>query len=153
MKVSFKYNEELKNYAKSVGGKWDPNEKVWEIPDDAYDDVRYKAMDLGVTLETPATGPAGQGRAAAGPRTPPKAVAPTATTTTTTAAPQQPHFTGTAGPRNQGTIWLGRSRDGRYMIMRINLVAFTEDVQAVLDGTKRGARFRVMAPRPQTPTQ
>ena len=152
MKVSFKYNEELKNYAKSVGGKWDPNEKVWEIPDDAYDDVRYKAMDLGVTLETPATGPAGQGTAPTGLRMPPPKVA-APTTTTTTPQSQQPRSTGTVGPRNQGTIWLGRSRDGRYMIMRINLVAFTEDVQAVLDGTKRGARFRVMMPKPQTPAQ
>jgi len=147
VKVSFKYNEELKNYIKSVGGKWDPDTKMWDVPDEAYDDVRYKAMDLGVALGTAVTAPAGKGGATSTPA-PASASASTSTSaaTTKTTKPQQPR---PAGQRNQGTIWLGRSKDGRYMIMRINLVAFAEDVQAVLDGTKKGARFRVMMPRPR----
>lgn len=142
MKVSFKYNEELKNYIKSVGGKWDPDTKMWDVPDEAYDDVRYKAMDLGVALGTAVTAPAGKGGAAPTPTPAPAS----ASASAATIKPQQPR---PAGQRNQGTIWLGRSKDGRYMIMRINLVAFAEDVQAVLDGTKKGARFRVMMPRPR----
>jgi hypothetical protein len=142
VKVSFKYNEELKNYIKSVGGKWDPDTKMWDVPDEAYDDVRYKAMDLGVALGTAVTAPAGKGGAAPTPTPAPAS----ASASAATIKPQQPR---PAGQRNQGTIWLGRSKDGRYMIMRINLVAFAEDVQAVLDGTKKGARFRVMMPRPR----
>jgi len=55
-----------------------------------------------------------------------------------------------ASQGKQGTIWLGRSKDGRFLIMRINLVAFAGDVQAVLNGQKKGARFRVMAARPRS---
>lgn len=164
MKVSFKYNEELKNYAKSLGGKWNAEEKVWEIPDDSYDDFKYKAMDLGVELETPspASKTAGQERETAKASSNATAYRPAAAgagmntstvgrsdTSRNAAAAQQSTLQGTAGSRNQGSIWLGRSRDGRYLIMKINLVAFSEDVQAVLDGTKKGAKFRVMMPRQQ----
>jgi len=142
MKVSFKYNEELKNYVKSVGGKWDPDAKAWDIPDEAYDDVRYKAMDLGVDLSTYV------GRKREDASAPARSPAPTPSQVPENA---QRKRTGTPSTGRQGTIFLGRSKDGRYMIMRINLVAFAEDVQAVLDGTKRGAKFRVMMPRPRQP--
>lgn len=155
MKVGFKYNEELKEYIKSVGGKWDPDSKMWDVPDEAYDDVRYKAMDLGVALQTIVGQSNGAQTKPARTSTPaPTPTAPTPTSTTAE-APRTVQSRGQGqgqgqAPRQQGAIWLGRSKDGRYLIMRINLVAFAEDVQAVLSGEKRGARFRVMMPRTQS---
>ncbi|MEM3675050.1 MAG: hypothetical protein QXG08_06225 [Candidatus Methanomethyliaceae archaeon] len=138
--VTSKYNQELVEYIKSVGGKWHPDRKAWEIPDEEYDGVRYKANSLGITLTVMrncAPGPGSLQATAAQGQGGARGVAPAES----------------AAPRREGRIWLGRSRDGKYLIMRINLLAFAEDVQAVLNGTKKGARFRVMPARRKLQTR
>ncbi|MEM3432613.1 MAG: hypothetical protein QXP27_00350 [Candidatus Methanomethyliaceae archaeon] len=130
--VTSKYNEEFIKYIKNVGGKWNPELKAWDVPEDSYDAVRYKANDLGIELRTIVSqSQQNKGSGARG------------------VAPAE-----SAASQKEGRIWLGRSRDGKYLIMRINLLAFAEDVQAVLNGTKKGARFRVMpANKPQKTNQ
>jgi len=157
MKIETPYNEELKEYIKSVGGKWDPASKAWDIPDEAYDDVKYKAMEMGLTINTYV----GSKRpSAAQQQTQVQAQAQVGTRAQPAsqgggARGAAPAGQGAASQGKQGTIWLGRSKDGRFLVMRINLVAFADDVQAVLSGQKKAARFRVMAarPRPQARTQ
>ena len=136
MYISSKYNKELVEYIKSVGGKWDPAKRMWEIPDSEYEGVRRKAYSLGVTLSVVRNG---SGSQAPAPSTQPGQGGARGAAPAQSAAPQ----------RSEGRIWLGRSKDGRFLIMRINLVAFAEDVQAVMSGEKKGARFRVMAARPR----
>jgi len=44
---------------------------------------------------------------------------------------------------------LRRSRDGRFVMVNINLIAFSEDVEKLLKGEVNSVRFRVMRPRPK----
>lgn len=121
--VSSRYNPELAEYIKSVGGRWNPEIKAWEVPEDSYEDVRYKAMELGVTLETPTQ----KGGLIGGALTP----------------------SGERRGNMQGTIRLRRSRDGRFVMVNINLIAFSEDVEKLLKGEVNSVKFRVMRPRPR----
>ena len=47
----------------------------------------------------------------------------------------------------EGTIRMRLSRDGRFVLISINLIAFTDDVKRMLDGERRTVRFRVLPPR------
>jgi len=109
-----------------MGGKWEPTTKTWEIHDGQYDDVRYNAMEMGLSVGIHVGSKQEQSQ-------------PLKSQPLTQAPPQfQDRAQGRVPPK-QGTIWLGRSKDGRFLIMRINLVAFAGDVQAVLSGQKKGA--------------
>lgn len=129
--VSSKYNPELAEYIKSVGGRWNPEIKAWDVPEDSYEDVKHKAMELGVTLETRGQ----KGGQVSG-------VAPSGGQTST----QSRH---NSQKNMQGTIRLRRSRDGRFVMVSINLIAFSEDVEKLLKGEINSVRFRVMRPRPR----
>jgi hypothetical protein len=131
--VSSRYNPELAEYIKSVGGRWNPEIKAWDVPEDAYDDVKYKAMELGITLETPA-----QKIGRAGVKVSPG-------TGGEVPAQSRPD----SQKNMQGTIRLRRSRDGRFVMVNINLIAFSEDVEKLLKGEVNSVRFRVMRPRPK----
>lgn len=128
--VSSRYNPELAEYIKSIGGRWNPDIKAWDVPEDSYDDVKYKAMELGVELET----------------RPQKGEQMSKTVTSG-------KFSGSSGydsqKNMQGTIRLRRSRDGRFVMVNINLIAFSEDVEKLLKGEANSVRFRVMRPRPK----
>ena len=129
--VSSKYNPELAEYIKSVGGRWNPEVKAWDVPEDSYDDVKYKAMELGVTLEThnQKGGQVGGFVSSKG-----------------QVMAQNRYNT---RENTQGTIRLRRSRDGRFVMVNINLIAFSEDVEKLLKGELNSVRFRVMRPRPR----
>lgn len=126
--VSSRYNPQLAEYIKSVGGRWNPELKVWDVPEDAYEDVKYKAMELGVTLETRL-------------QKTEQAIATRKGVSTPVGYDAQKSM--------QGTIRLRRSRDGRFVMVNINLIAFAEDVEKLLKGETDSARFRVMRPRPR----
>jgi len=131
--VSSRYNPELAEYIKSVGGRWNPEIKAWDVPEDAYDDVKYKAMELGVTLETTAQKIGRMGGK----------VSPS------TGGEVSARSKSDSQKNLQGTIRLRRSRDGRFVMVNINLIAFSEDVEKLLKGEVNSVRFRVMRPRPR----
>ena len=41
------------------------------------------------------------------------------------------------------------SRDGRFVLISVNLIAFAEDVKKMLDGERRTVKFRMLPPRRQ----
>lgn len=149
VKVSFKYTPALVEWIKQAGpgSRWNPNEKVWEIPDPLLDELRAKAEGMGVDVKV------GEG----GPGVQPKAV---------TAAQayskqqverlgymewdEQPQRTGTFRAR-EGDIELTKSKDGRFVLVRINLIANTDDLQRFLEGKEASVKFRVLPPRPRPP--
>ena len=49
----------------------------------------------------------------------------------------------------EGTIRMRLSRDGRFVLINVNLIAFAEDVKRMLDGKRRTVRFRILPPRQQ----
>ena len=49
----------------------------------------------------------------------------------------------------EGTIRMRLSRDGRFVLISVNLIAFAEDVKRMLDGKRRTVRFRILPPRRQ----
>lgn len=164
-KIDFRYNKELVAFAREIGGRWNKEEKVWEIPDDKVSAIKTKAEALGVTLNFPRTAAradvAGsgieesEGEGAAAPYGgrqdyPRKNGYYNPAAKDARQRMQEGHNNNGGENRpQQGSIWLRKSNDGRFLLMRIDLVAFAEDVQAVLDGSKKGARFRIMVPRPQ----
>jgi hypothetical protein len=48
VKVSSRYDPKFAEYLRSVGGKWDPNARAWEVPDDRIEEVEAKAKELKV---------------------------------------------------------------------------------------------------------
>jgi hypothetical protein len=51
-------------------------------------------------------------------------------------------------PLKEGEIRLRRSRDGRFVLMSMNLIAFTTDVEDLISGKKDSVKFRLLPPRP-----
>jgi len=47
----------------------------------------------------------------------------------------------------EGVIRMRLSEDGRFVLVSVNLLAFSEDVKQMLDGKRRSVRFRVLPPR------
>lgn len=47
----------------------------------------------------------------------------------------------------EGQIRLRLSKDGRFAIININLLAFREDIQALLEGRRKSVRFRILPPK------
>ena len=109
-KVKSKYHPAFIEYLKSLGGKWDPEAKVWSIPANLVSKVEAKAKELGVQgleIELPQ-------------------------------APAKPA---------EGAIRMRLSRDGRFVLINVNLIAFAEDVKAMLEGRRKTVRFRILPPQ------
>ena len=47
----------------------------------------------------------------------------------------------------EGAIRMRLSRDGRFVLISVDMLAFAEDVKALLEGKRKSVRFRVLAPR------
>ncbi len=160
VKVSFRYKPELVQWIKSSGSgsTWNREEKVWEVPEEILEELGAKAKELGVEIKVqqdqaapkvmaPQTdaqsmqqvGKMGyieyesrfdQGRAVSGigMRAEP-------------GAPSQ-----RSSPVKEGEIRLRRSRDGRFVLINIDLIAFASDVEDLIKGTKTSVKFRVLPP-------
>lgn len=108
VKFSCKYNAALVEFLKSIGGKWNAEAKVWNVPDDKRAEVEAKPKELGVDgLKVEAEKPRSL----------------------------------------DGTVRMRLSRDGRFVLISVNMLAFAEDVKALLDGKRKSVRFRVLPPR------
>jgi hypothetical protein len=44
----------------------------------------------------------------------------------------------------EGAIRMNLSKDGRFVLISINLIAFAEDVKRMLEGKRRTVRFRIL---------
>lgn len=150
VKVSFKYTPALVEWIKQAGpgSRWNPNEKVWEIPDALLDELRMKAEGMGVDVKVSSE---------AGSALQPKPVTAAQAYSKQQVERQgymewdeQPSKGGTFRAR-EGDIELTRSKDGRYVLIRINLIANTEDLQQFLAGREPSVKFRVLPPRPRPP--
>ena len=47
-KISFKFEEKFITYLKSIGARWDPQAKVWAVPEGSVSEVEAKAKELNV---------------------------------------------------------------------------------------------------------
>lgn len=48
----------------------------------------------------------------------------------------------------EGVIKMRKSRDGRFVLISMNLIAFTGDVKQMLEGDRENVRFKVLPPKP-----
>jgi hypothetical protein len=135
VKVSSKYNPKFAEYLKSVGGKWDPKSRSWDVPV-AKEEVEAKARELNVQdlkIEAAVEEPTVRGAAM-----PSIKEAVVEAQIRESAAKEAPA---------EGAIRMKMSRDGRFVLISINLLAFAEDVKQMLEGKRRSVRFRVLPPR------
>ncbi len=168
VKVAFRYNQELVQWIKSsaLGAKWNRDEKVWEIPDELLDSLKAKAAELNIEVKTSAG--ALQGKTDQ--QLPPlreshqvKQEDRLGYVEWDEPRPQRANFQGDVGrqqapvpeqrtgPPKEGEIRLRRSRDGRFVLMNISLIAFTTDIEDLISGRKDSVKFRVLPPRPPQP--
>jgi len=120
-KVSSRYDSRFVEYLKSIGGKWDPQSKTWTVPESRVDEVLAKAKELNVQDFKIQREPSSR----------------------TGAQPQA------SSQSAEGTIRMRLSRDGRFVLISVNLIAFADDVKKMLDGKRRTVRFRILPPRQQ----
>jgi len=120
-KVSSRYDSRFVDYLKSIGGRWDPQSKTWTVPESRVAEVLAKAKELNV--QDFKVQRESSSRAGAQPQ-----------------ASSQPA---------EGTIRMRLSRDGRFVLISVNLIAFADDVKRMLDGKRRTVRFRILPPRRQ----
>jgi hypothetical protein len=113
--ISFKFNEEFIAYLKSIGARWDPQAKVWAVPETKVSEVEAKAKELNVQKLKIDRKQAAAAQA-------PKPV--------------------------EGVIRMRKSKDGRFVLISMNLIAFTEDVKQMLYGERQNVRFKVLPPKP-----
>jgi hypothetical protein len=151
VKVSFKYTPALVEWIKQAGpgSRWNPSEKVWDIPETLLDELRAKAEGMGIDVNV-------VGERGSPSQTKPLTAAQAYSKQQTERLgymewDERPSRGGTFRAR-EGDIELTRSRDGKYVLIRINLIANTEDLQSFLAGKEPSVKFRVLPPRPR-PTQ
>lgn len=148
VKVSFKYTPALVEWIKQAGpgSRWSPTEKVWEIPETLLDELRTKAEGMGIDIKVVGErGPAPQQK----PLTATQAYSKQQVERQGYVEwDEQPSRGGTFRAR-EGDIELTRSRDGKYVLIRINLIANTDDLQSFLAGKEASVKFRVLPPRPR----
>lgn len=173
VKVAFRYNQELVQWIKSSGSgaKWNRDEKVWEFPDELLDSLMGKASELGVEVKT--SSGAQQARADQQAQPPRERYqrqsddqlgyvewddpqrsqkqSPQENADTRQAAP----FEQRTSALKEGEIRLRRSRDGRFVLISMNMIAFATDVEDLITGRKDSVKFRLLPPRPpqQQPTR
>lgn len=149
VKVSFKYTPALVEWIKQAGpgSRWSPSEKVWEIPDALLDELRNKAEGMGIDVNV--VGEKG-GPSALKPMTAGQAYSKQQVERLGYMEWDQPPSRGGTFRAREGDIELTRSRDGKYVLIRINLIANTEDLQSFLAGKEASVKFRVLPPRPKT---
>lgn len=111
-KLFSRYNAQFIKWLKGVGGTWDPEARLWTIPDDQVAEARVKAKEFNV-----------EGFRLEGEKAPAK--------------------------QAEATITMRLSRDGRFILMPVTLIAFTSDVKQMLEGKRKSVRFRVLPPRQQ----
>jgi hypothetical protein len=153
VKVSFKYTPELVTWIKQSGSgsRWNPAEKVWEVPDPFLEDLRAQAESMGVELKV-----ASEDSNAARPvdKAPAQAIdRQKAEGMGYMEWDEQPQAQASRGSGTQlveGDIRLRRSRDGRFVLISMNLIAFSKDVDDLMAGTKNSVKFRILPPRPRT---
>ena len=139
VKVSSRYNPKFAEYLKSIGGKWDPDSRSWDVPDAARQEVEGKARELNVQdLKIEAEGPIGEPVAEAIMEAPIREAPAARATSRAPAAKEAPA---------EGAIRMKLSKDGRFVLISINLLAFAEDVKQMLEGRRYSVRFRVLPPR------
>ena len=111
-KLFSRYNARFIEWLKSVGGTWDPEARVWTIPDDRVAEAKAKAKEFNV---------------------------------------EELRFEGEKAPAKQAeaTITMRLSRDGRFVLIPVTLMASTSDVKQMLEGKRKSVRFRVLPPRQQ----
>ena len=152
VKVAFRYTPELVDWIKQAGpgSRWNPAEKVWDVPDSILEELRFKADELGVELKVVGS----------------EAVANAATVGSTreikdTTQSRQDEKLGymewekpvskpSAGAvqAREGDIRLRRSKDGRFVIISMTLIANTQEIEQLLGGARTSVRFRILPPRP-----
>jgi len=118
-KISSRYDSRFVEYLKSIGGKWDPKTKTWTVPENRVAEVEAKARELNLQ---------------------------------DLKIQREPRTQQAAQQRSQpaeGTIRMRLSRDGRFVLISVNLIAFAEDVKRMLDGKRRTVKFRILPPRQQ----
>jgi len=118
-KVSSKYDPEFVEFLKSIGGKWNPENRTWTVPENKIANIRSKAKELNVkNLKI-------QLESSQQPKTRQKASLQSA----------------------EGTIKMRLSKDGRFVLISVDLIAFASDVKQMLEGKRRTVRFRILPPR------
>jgi hypothetical protein len=159
IKVSFKYTPELVNWIKQSGSgsRWNPAEKVWEVPDPFLEDLRAQAESMGVELKIAAE-EGGTGRPIT--RIPAQAIdrqkAEAMGYIEWDEQPQAQVGIASGTQLMDGDIRLRRSRDGRFVLMsmniniNMNMIADSKDVEDLMAGTNNSVKFRILPPRPRT---
>jgi len=150
VKVSSSFNQGFVDYLKSIGGRWDPEARCWDVPDQYREQVMAKARELGVQnlrIEQETPQPQTSQQPASLPR-------PLGEIVREAPIREAPVKEGAAarrrsgeGERREGAIRMRMSRDGRFILISIDLLAFTNDVKEMLAGKRRSVRFRVLPPR------
>lgn len=153
VKVAFRYTPELVEWIKQAGpgSRWNPNEKVWDVPDSLVAALKAKAEELGVQVKV--TGEAGT-EADTGVRALPRGVV----GETYGRQPENLGYMewekpaakppGTTVQAKEGDIRLRRSKDGRFVIVSMTLIANTQELEQLLSGERSSVRFRILPPRP-----
>ena len=110
-KISFQFEEKFIAYLKTTGARWDPQARVWNVPESEVPKIESKAKELKVQKlkitrdqATPASKPI------------------------------------------EGVIKMRKSQNGRFVLISMNLIAFTEDARQMLDGERQNVRFKVLPP-------
>jgi hypothetical protein len=157
VKVSFKYTPELVTWIKQSGSgsRWNPAEKVWEVPDPFLEDLRARAESIGVELKV-----AAEDSSAARPvtGTPPQAIdrqkAESMGYMEWDERPQAQASRSSGAQLMEGDIQLRRSRDGRFVLINMNIsmnmIEDSKDVEDLMAGIKNSVKFRILPPRPRT---
>ncbi len=114
-KISFKFNDRFVTYLKSITARWDPQAKVWVVPETKVLEVEAKAKELDVQRLK---------------------IEPAPLTKASFSKPVE------------GVIKMRKSRDGRFVLISVDLIAFSDDVKEMLYGERETVRFKVLQPKP-----
>ncbi|MEM4143945.1 MAG: hypothetical protein QW445_07410 [Candidatus Bathyarchaeia archaeon] len=126
--VSTKYNEEFVAFMRELGGKWSAEVKSWRVPAECTEKVKAKAQELGIEVKITEETQGSSGQNGNGVN-----------------GNKANGVNGEKGKAEKGAIWMRRSKDGRFVLVSINLIAFAEDIKALMEGKRKSVRFKVLA--------